>query len=43
MIQAKELMYDETEGWDGSQDEGLDGSQDNSDAQIELDKERDNG
>ena len=35
MIQAKELMYDETEGWDDSQD--------NSDAQIELDKERDNG
>jgi hypothetical protein len=35
MIQAKELMYDETEGCDGSQD--------NSDEQIELDKERDNG
>ena len=35
MIQAKELMCDEAEC--------LDGSQDNSDEQIELDKERDNG
>lgn len=34
MIQAKELMYE--------QKDGLDGSQDNSDEQIELDKERDN-
>lgn len=34
MIQAKELMFDETDG--------LVGSQDNSDGQIELDKERDN-
>ena len=32
MIQAKELMCDETDG--------LDGSQDNSDEQIELDKEQ---
>ena len=35
MIQAKELMLDETDC--------LDGSQDNGDGQIELDKERDNG
>ena len=39
MIQAKELMYDETEGWDDSTD-GWDGSQDNSDGQIELDEEQ---
>ena len=35
MIQAKELMCDESDEWNGSQD--------NSDEQIELDKERDNG
>jgi hypothetical protein len=35
MIQAKELMDDEVEGWYDLQD--------NSDGQIELDKERDNG
>jgi hypothetical protein len=35
MKQAKELMDDEVEGWVGSQD--------NSDGQIELDKECENG